>query len=255
MSLGLIASLWSASSGVASLMDALNKAYDFAETRPFWRRRLKAIALTLSMTLLVAGGSLLIMVGHRVGAWLERAFDMAASLVFISTILGYLTGFALSFIGIEALYYFGPDIKREHKRVKPGALFASTGIVIGSLLFSFYVRVGPSASATYGSLGAVVTLMLWLYLVGLMLLIGGEINSELGKEVLSGESSMIRGNSNCGRLDLFKLLRCFCERAGKEFGVFAVQLKIRGQLIAGGEQPERIQVQKNRLRNVQERSS
>jgi len=183
LSLGLIASLWSASSGVASLMDALNKAYGARETRPFLRRRLKAIALTLATALLVLGGSLLIMIGHRLGGWLERAFDISAALALISTILGYLTGFALLFIGVEALYYFGPDIKPGRRRVKWGALFASVGIVIGSLLFSFYVRVGPSASATYGSLGAVVTLMLWLYLVGLMLLIGGEINSEVGKPV------------------------------------------------------------------------
>jgi membrane protein len=181
LSFGLIASLWSASSGVASVMDGLNRANDIKETRPFWRRRLKAIALTLSMALLVTGGSLLIMVGHRLGGWLEQAFDISAALALASTILSYLTGFVLSLLGIEALYYFGPDIKPGQRRIIPGALFASTGIVIGSLLFSFYVRVGPSASATYGSLGAVVTLMLWLYLVGLMLLIGGEINSEIRK--------------------------------------------------------------------------
>jgi membrane protein len=121
------------------------------------------------------------MVGHRLGGWLEQAFDISAALARASTILSYLTGFALMLIGIEALYYFGPDIRSGQRRVIPGALFASAGIVIGSLLFSFYIRVGPSASATYGSLGAVVTLMLWLYLVGLMLLIGAEINSEVRK--------------------------------------------------------------------------
>ena len=119
------------------------------------------------------------MVGHRLGGWLEHALEISAALALISTILGYLTGFALMLAGVAVLYYFGPDIKRGQRRVKPGALFACVGIVIGSLLFSFYVRVGPSTSATYGSLGAVVTLMLWLYLVGLMLLIGGEINSEV----------------------------------------------------------------------------
>jgi membrane protein len=180
LSLGLIASLWSASSGIASLMDALNKAYGVRETRPFWRRRLKAIALTLATALLVIGGSLLIMIGHRLGGWLEFALDISAALALISSILGYLTGFAFLLMGIATIYYFGPDIKRGQRRVNPGALFAAAGIVIGSLLFSFYVRVGPAASATYGSLGAVVTLMLWLYLVGLMLLIGGEINSEAG---------------------------------------------------------------------------
>src|SRR4030095_270584 len=177
LSLGLIGTLWSASSGIASLMDALNKAYGVAEKRPFFRRRLKAIALTLATALLVAAGSLLIMIGHRMGSWLEHMFDISAALALVSTILGYLTGLVLMLMGISTLYYFGPDIPRAQRRVKPGALFAAAGIVIGSLLFSFYVRVGPSASATYGSLGAVVTLMLWLYLVGLALLIGGEINA------------------------------------------------------------------------------
>ena len=179
LSLGLIASLWSASSGVASLMDALNRAYDLEETRPFWKRRLKAIALTLAMALLVAGGSLLVMIGHRLGGWLESMLDVSAFLALLSTILAYVIGVVLLFLGIATLYYYGPDVREKKRRVKPGALFATAGIVIGSLLFSFYLRVGPGASATYGSLGAVVTLMLWLYLVGLMLLAGGEINSEL----------------------------------------------------------------------------
>jgi len=135
--------------------------------------------LTLATALLVAGGSLLVMVGHRLGGWLEHALEISAALALISTILGYLTGFALMLAGVAVLYYFGPDIKRGQRRVKPGAMFACVGIVIGSLLFSFYERVGSSTSATYGSIGAVVTLMLWLYLVGLMLLIGGEINSEV----------------------------------------------------------------------------
>ena len=181
LSLGLFAALWSASSGVASLMDGLNKAHDLEETRPFWRRRLKAVLLTLAMTLLVAGGATLVMIGHRLGNWLEKAFDISAVLAMISTVLGYLIGFVLLFLGIEALYYFGPNSKSGRRRVKPGALFASLGIVIGSLLLSWYVRVGPSASATYGSLGAVITLLLWLYLVGLMLMFGGEINSEVQK--------------------------------------------------------------------------
>jgi membrane protein len=181
LSLGLIASLWSASSGVVSLMEALNRAYGVTEKTSFWKQRLKAIALTLAAALLLACGSLLIITGHHVGDWLEHSFQISAVTAFISTVMGYLTGFGLSLLGIQALYYFGPHRSRGHKRVNPGALIAAVGILIGSLLFSFYVRVGPSASATYGSLGAVVTLMLWLYIVGLMLLLGGEINSELDK--------------------------------------------------------------------------
>ena len=178
ISFALIASLWAASSGVSSFMDALNKAYELKEIRPFWKRRLIALGLTIAMALLVVGGSLLIIIGHRLGAWVERAFGLSAALALISTVLSYLLGFGLLLAGIAVLYYFGPHIKGGRRPVKPGALFAATGIVIGSLLFSLYLRMAPSASATYGSLGAVVTLMLWLYLMGLMLLVGAEINSE-----------------------------------------------------------------------------
>lgn len=177
LSFGLIFSLWSASSGVDSLMSGLNRAYDLVEKRSFWKRRLVAITLTVAAVLLVAMGSMIIMIGGRLGHWARRAFEVSGELAVFSTILAYVVGFALLLTGIASLYFFGPDIKRK-QAVLPGALFATVGVVIGSLLFSLYLRMAPSVSATYGSLGAVVTLMLWLYLIGLVLLIGGEINSE-----------------------------------------------------------------------------
>lgn len=187
LSFGLLASLWSASSGVLSLIDSLNAADGRVSRRPFWQRRLKAIGLTLGTVVLVSIGSLLVMMGHRLGAWLAHTRDISSSLAIVSTILGYTVGFLLLFAGIFALYRFGPEVKHRRKEVLPGTVFAALGIVVGSLLFSIYVRVGPSASATYGSLGTVITLMLWLYLVSLMLLVGGEINSELGGPILQNE--------------------------------------------------------------------
>lgn len=179
LSAGLIASLWSASSGVASLMEALNTAYDADESRPLWKRRSIAIALTVAMALLVSGGALLIIVGHRLNSWLDRSHRLNAAGALALTAVGYLVGFLLLLVGISVVYYFGTNIKRGTRPIITGAIFASVGIVIGSLLFSLYLRLVPGASAIYGSLGAVVTLMLWLYLMGLMLLVGGEINSEL----------------------------------------------------------------------------
>lgn len=179
LSFSLILSLWSASSGVASLTRGLNRAYDLTETRSFWKTRLIAIGLTIAAVALVATGALLIVTGNRLGHWLHRYLAVSAGFAFGSTILGYVVGLVLLLAGISAQYSFGPDIKIKQP-VLPGAMFATIGIVIGSLLFSLYLRVAPSASATYGSLGAVVTLMLWLYLIGLVLLVGGEINSEWG---------------------------------------------------------------------------
>ena len=181
LSFALIGTVWAASSGVASLMEALNIAYEAKETRPFWKRRLIAIGLTMIFTLLVIGGSGLIIVGHRLGDWLEHSLDLGAVLKVASTVMGYLTGLGLLLAGVGVLYTFGPDIKAAERRVLPGALFAALGVVGGSLLFSLYLRAVPALSATYGSLGAVVTLMLWLYLIGLLLLVGGEINSEVAR--------------------------------------------------------------------------
>jgi len=189
LSFGLLASLWSASSGVLSLIDSLNAADERVSRLPFWRRRLKAIGLTLGTALLVSIGSLLVMMGHRLGAWLAHTRNISVSLEIVSTTLGYLTGFILLFAGIFALYRYGPEVRHRRKEVLPGTVFAAAGIVVGSLLFSIYVRIGPSASATYGSLGAVITLMLWLYLVSIMLLVGGEINSELGGPVINNEET------------------------------------------------------------------
>ena len=177
LSVGLIGSLWAASSGVASLINTLNTAFDAAETRPFWKRRLIAIGLTLTLAMLIAGGSVLIMFGHLLGSWLGAALKAGPVFAAASSAIGYLVGFVLLMGGIVLIYRFGPDLNRRKEPVWPGAVFATIGIVIGSLLFSLYLRIA-SVSATYGSLGAVVTLMLWLYLVGLMLLLGGELNSE-----------------------------------------------------------------------------
>jgi membrane protein len=176
LSIGLIGSLWAASSGVASLINTLNTAYDATETRPFWKRRLIAIGLTLALATLVVSGSLLIVFGHLLGAWIGSALRTGVFVV-ISSAIGYLVGFALLIGGIVAVYHFGPNLVRP-KRAWPGALFAATGVVIGSLIFSLYLRVAR-IGATYGSLGAVITLMLWLYLLGFVLLVGGELNSEI----------------------------------------------------------------------------
>lgn len=181
ISFGVLGTLWAASSGVESLMGTLNVAYEAKEKRSFWKVRLIAIALTLSLALLVIGGAAFVMFGHKLSDRLSELLGFGMALTIIGSIMGYVIGITLLFLGIQLLYYFGPDAKRAWKWITPGAIFAVVAILVGSYLFSVYLRVAPSNSATYGSLGAVITLMLWLYLIGLVLLVGGEINSEIGK--------------------------------------------------------------------------
>ena len=85
------------------------------------------------------------------------------------------------FCGLAVIYRFGPNAEQDWRSIMPGTVFAVAAIIAASFLFSAYLRWVPSYDAVYGSLGAVVLLMLWLYLVGLMLYLGGEINSEVQK--------------------------------------------------------------------------
>jgi membrane protein len=179
LSFGVLATLWAASSGVTAVMGTLNVAYDVEEGRPFWKVRLTALGLTVGLSLLITGGAVLVMFADKFSHWLAAILGLGAFFTVASSIVGYVLGLACVFIGIELIYYFGPNLKQDWRWITPGAVFAAAGIILGSFGFSLYVRVAPSNSATYGSLGAVMTLMLWLYLLGLVLLVGGEINSEI----------------------------------------------------------------------------
>lgn len=192
LSFGVLGTVWAASSGVSSVMGTLNTAYDAKEERSYVKMRLTALGLTVALALLVMGGAALMMFSHKLGDWLASALGLGNFFAIISTVAGYIVAIALLFIGIGLLYYFGPNVKQDWHWITPGAIFAVAGIIIGSLVFSVYLKLGPKYSATYGSLGAVIILMLWLYLVGLVLLIGGEINSEIehagGKPAVQAES-------------------------------------------------------------------
>lgn len=181
ISFGVLGTLWAASSGVESLMGTLNVAFESKERRSFFKVRLTAIALTVGFALLIVGGAALVMFGHKLSDWLSELLGYGLVFTIIGSLIGYVIGLTLIFLGIQLLYYFGPSAKQEWKWITPGAIFAVVAILLESYLFSLYLRIAPSNSATYGSLGAVITLMLWLYLIGLGLLLGGEINSEIEK--------------------------------------------------------------------------
>lgn len=179
LSFGVLGALWAAAGGVTAVMDTLNAAYDAKEERSFWKIRIIAVGLTVALALLVVGGVVLIMFGDQFSEWLAARLGWGQTFSLIWKVVDYVLGLGLVFLGLQVIYYFGPNIEQEWEWVTPGALFAVVSLMLGSLLFTLYLRFAPSYSATYGSLGAVIVLMLWLYLMGLAVLIGGEINSEI----------------------------------------------------------------------------
>jgi membrane protein len=181
LSLSLLGALWAASSGMAALMRTLNIAYEVDEGRPWWKARLVAIALVLALTVFVVGGSLLIIFGDKLAAALSGWFGLGEVFTAVWPYVDYLIGLALVVVGIGAIYYLAPNAAQNWRWITPGAVFAVAAMAIASFLFSIYLGYAPSYSATYGSLGAVIVLMLWLYILGLAIFLGGEVNSEIGK--------------------------------------------------------------------------
>lgn len=177
LSLGAAAALWAASSGMVSVIDALNVAFRVREPRPWWRRRLVAVTLTMGLTVFMVIGLLLVVFG----GWLGRA--VAAIVGFGSLVARawpWLHGLAVIgcvTLGVALVYGLAPAQALSWRRLAPGAAFAVLAWLIASLGLRLYVVHFQSYNTTYGSIGGVILLMLWLFLSNAALLVGAEIDS------------------------------------------------------------------------------
>jgi membrane protein len=183
LTFGLIAAIWSASVGISAIQDALNAVYKVQDTRSFLRARIYAIGLTIVLTVIVTlilcsmlGGDLVAAVAHH-GAY-NRVLVIAAAL--FARLLGWTIATALLALAFAVIYYWAPDVKsRRWHWLTPGGAIAILGWVLASLGLRIYLYFFNSYSLTYGSLGAVIILLTWFYISGLMLLFGAEINSQI----------------------------------------------------------------------------
>ena len=191
LSFGLLAAIWAASSGMNALGQSLNAAYDVRETRPWWKVRLISIALTFALSTLITSALVIVLYGGQLGHSLAASIHEGRAFAMTWKILQWPIALAFVFITFALIYHFAPDLaaKRRARRlaasdyrrrwVSPGVLVAVALWLLVSLGFRVYLHFFNSYSATYGSLGAVISLMLWFYLTGAAILLGGEINCEL----------------------------------------------------------------------------
>ncbi|MEC1291112.1 YihY family inner membrane protein [Bacillus mojavensis] len=181
LSFGIIAALWSASNGMNSIVRSLNHAYEVEENRSFIIVRLTSIFLTIAMVFTILVALLLPVFGRQIG--LLAADFVGASDLFLSiwTAIRWGVSPLVLLIVFSALYIIAPNKKLSLRFVMPGALFAAIGWIVVSTLFSFYVSTFANYSATYGSIGGIIVLMIWFYLSGILIILGGEINALLHK--------------------------------------------------------------------------
>ncbi len=176
---GLIFMLWSASAGIYAIMEELNAAYGVRESRPFWKVRAAAMLLMLLFVLLVVGSLSLVIFGGMVQAWVASIIGWSRPLLLLFATLRWVIIGASLLLGLSVIYRFGPDVQLKFRFISPGNVAGACLIILASIGFRFYVSIFGNFSATYGSLGAIIILMLWLYFAGIALLVGGEIDAIL----------------------------------------------------------------------------
>jgi membrane protein len=180
LSFGLLATLWAASNGMGAITQALNIAYDVEETRPWWKQRLVAIVLTIALSVFVITALLLVLLGGKVADTLAVHYQLGGFFPIAWRVLQWPIVFAFMVLSFALIYYFAPSLKdQDWKWLTPGSLIGVVLWLMVSFGFKAYLHFFNSYSTTYGSLGAVIILMLWLYLTGAAILIGSEINSEI----------------------------------------------------------------------------
>jgi membrane protein len=177
---GILAALWAASNGMGAITQALNVAYNVKESRPWWKQRLTAVCLTIGLSVLVISALVLILYGGKLGDHIAGHYGFGEVFVITWKVVQWpmLLGFML--LSFALIYYLAPDV-RDQKWIwiTPGSVVGLSLWLLVSFGFKLYLHFFDSYSKTYGTLGAVIVLMLWLYLTGAAILIGGEVNSEI----------------------------------------------------------------------------
>ena len=180
ISFGILAALWAASNGMGAITESLNVAYDVKETRPWWKQRLVAVGLTVGLSLLIISALGLVVGGGRIAEGLASAYGLGSVFVLTWKIVQWPIVFASMILAFALIYYFAPNVREQSwPWLTPGSALGVVIWLLVSLAFRLYLHFFNSYSKTYGSLGAVIILMLWLYFTGAAILTGGEVNSEI----------------------------------------------------------------------------
>jgi membrane protein len=180
LSFGLLAALWFASYGMGAVGDTLNAAYGVRESRAWWRVRLVSLGLTAALAVLIVSALALMFYGGEIGESLAARLSLGDAFTAVWKIFQWPIVLAFVLFGFALTYYFAPDLRHQKWYwITPGSL---TGVVLWLLVsfgFRVYLRYFDRYSVTYGSLGAVIVLLLWFYLTGAAILVGGKVNAEI----------------------------------------------------------------------------
>lgn len=179
LSFSLLGTLWAASTGMHAVMMQMNITYNVEEARNFIHARAVALLLSILFGLLIIGAFTLIVLGGVMESWLMDRFDLDTGIMWFFSGFRWLMIIGALLLGLAMIYRYAPNIDRDFCFTSPGCIVGVILLVLTSLGFSLYTSNFSDYNATYGSLGAMIILMLWLYSAGLVVMLGSEINAIL----------------------------------------------------------------------------
>lgn len=177
LSIGILTTIWSASKGMNALTKALNRSFFKEDSRSFIVQRAMSIVFTIMLVVVVIVALGLPVFGQQIGSVVFSYFGLEDGFSTIWNQIRFIVPPVLIAVVFILIYWLVPDVKLTFKMALPGALFATVGWIVTTLGFSFYVANFSSYANTYGSIGTIIILMLWLYLSAIILMIGGQINA------------------------------------------------------------------------------
>ena len=176
-SIAILLALWTASAGIRSAMVAMNRAYDVQEGRPLWKLNPLSVLYTVGLAAMLLTAAALMVVGPTVITWSAEVLGLEELVVQLWTWLRWPAAVLLLVLAVAVFYYVTPDVEQEFRFITPGSLIAVLTWIAASLGFGFYVQNFADYSATYGSIGAIIVLLMYFYLSAAVLLFGAELNS------------------------------------------------------------------------------
>ncbi|RQD73652.1 MAG: YihY/virulence factor BrkB family protein [Candidatus Syntrophonatronum acetioxidans] len=179
LSVGFLATFWSASRSTFAVIRGINKAYGAKETRSFIKLNIIGIIITLALAVIIIFTLSLLVFGRTLGIMAFETLGLEETFYYIWPILRYLIPLLIIFAVFSFLYAYSPNVPLRFKNVYVGAIFATLGWVLASQVFAFYVNNFAEFTRTYGSLGGIIIFLLWLYISSIVILMGGEINATL----------------------------------------------------------------------------
>jgi membrane protein len=177
LSFSALATLWAVSTGMFGVMRQLNRTYDVEESRGFVRGRATAIGLSMLFGVLVIGALSLVVLGGVIQSWIGARFGFSGALLTFFAVLRWVIIVSALLVGFALIYRLAPNVDLKFKLITPGSVVGVALLIAVSLGFGVYTQNFGNYNAMYGGIGAVVMLMIWLYMAGLVLIVGSEINA------------------------------------------------------------------------------